>query len=66
MEDAGAQFDVVINKEGQYAIWPSGKAMASGWSLAGVCGERQTCLDYVAEHWTDMRPRSLRTSDRSQ
>ncbi|MBA1228149.1 MbtH family NRPS accessory protein [Pseudomonas viridiflava] len=60
MSDSEAQYEVVINDEGQHSLWPAGKPMAAGWSRAGMCGERQACLDYIAEHWTDMRPRSLR------
>jgi len=60
MNDAQLQFDVVINAHGQYALWPAGKPIASGWSEAGMRGERQICLDYINEHWIDMRPRSLR------
>jgi MbtH protein len=62
MSDTQPQFDVVINAQGQYSLWPAGKPMASGWSEAGMRGERQVCLDYITEHWTDMRPRSLRES----
>ncbi len=60
MNDAQQQFDVVINAQGQYSLWPAGKPMASGWSTAGMRGERQVCLDYINQHWIDMRPRSLR------
>ncbi|WP_065260063.1 MbtH family protein [Pseudomonas bananamidigenes] len=60
MNDARQQFDVVINAQGQYSLWPTDKPMASGWSAAGMRGERQVCLDYINEHWIDMRPRSLR------
>lgn len=62
MNETNPQFDVVINEQGQYSLWPEGKPMAIGWSEAGQSGERQVCLDYIAEHWTDMRPRSLRES----
>ena len=60
MSDIDAQFDVVTNEQGQYSLWPVGKPMAIGWTATGWRGERQGCLDYIAEHWTDMRPRSLR------
>ncbi|WP_323162114.1 MbtH family protein [Pseudomonas fluorescens] len=60
MNYAQQQFDVVINAQGQYSLWPAGKPMASGWNAAGMRGERQVCLDYINEHWIDMRPRSLR------
>ncbi|MDR9750408.1 MbtH family NRPS accessory protein [Pseudomonas sp. SZMC_28357] len=60
MNDTDAQFEVVTNDQGQYSLWPVGKPMPIGWTAAGWRGERQGCLDYIAEHWTDMRPRSLR------
>ncbi|UZE09370.1 MbtH family protein [Pseudomonas sp. B21-053] len=60
MNETNAQFEVVRNEEGQYSLWPVGKPTANGWTEVGQRGERQACLDYIAEHWTDMRPRSLR------
>lgn len=30
-----------------------------GWFYQGVKGAKQTCLDFIKETWTDMRPRSL-------
>lgn len=59
MNETNPQFEVVRNEEGQYSLWPLGKPMAIGWTEVGHRGERQVCLDYIAEHWTDMRPRSL-------
>ncbi|NWB26692.1 MbtH family protein [Pseudomonas gingeri] len=63
MSNEQQKFEVVINHEGQYSLWPQGKAMANGWSATGVRGERQACLDVIAERWTDMRPRSLRETE---
>ncbi|KOT89451.1 protein mbtH, partial [Streptomyces rimosus subsp. pseudoverticillatus] len=38
---------------------PAFAEIPAGWqSVYGPEG-RQACLDYVEEHWTDMRPRSL-------
>ena len=62
MSDTQHQFEVVINAQGQYSLWPVGKPMACGWSAAGMRGQRQDCLEYINQHWTDMRPRSLRES----
>ena len=53
-------FNVVINHEEQYSIWPEYMEVPNGWRLAGKKGKKQECLDYVNEHWTDMRPLSLR------
>lgn len=59
MSDTNPQSEVVRNDEGHYSVWPVGKQMANGWTEVGQRGERQACLDYIAEHWTDMRPLSL-------
>ena len=33
---------------------------ALGWNDVGKQGNKQECLDYIEEVWTDMRPLSLR------
>jgi len=53
-------YQVVINSEEQYSIWPDGREIPAGWRTAGKQGPRQECLDYINEVWTDMRPLSLR------
>ncbi len=58
----GAAYDVVINEEEQYSIWPADRPLPSGWTTVGIRGSREACLDRIAGIWTDMRPRSLRES----
>jgi MbtH protein len=53
-------YDVVMNGEEQYSIWPSHREPPNGWSLAGKRGPKAQCLTYIEEVWTDMRPLSLR------
>lgn len=54
-------YDVVVNDEESYSIWPSHKEeLPAGWRKTGKTGSKQECLDYVNEVWTDMRPKSLR------
>lgn len=57
---SGAIYDVVMNEEEQYSIWPAERPLPSGWTSVGVQGSREECLDRIAEIWTEMRPRSLR------
>ncbi|MFM9435324.1 MbtH protein [Janthinobacterium sp. CG_23.3] len=57
---AGLVYEVVVNDEGQYSIWPADKAIPLGWHLAGKRGVRESCLEYINEVWLDMRPLSLR------
>jgi MbtH protein len=53
-------YNVVLNEEEQYSIWPAGKANALGWKDAGKTGTKEECLAYIKVAWTDMRPLSLR------
>lgn len=58
-EDA-ASFDVVVNHEEQYSIWPAGRELPAGWRRTGKTGTRPECVAHIDEVWTDMRPLSLR------
>ena len=53
-------YNVVVNHEEQYSIWPDYKEIPLGWRAVGKSGQKQECLDYIDEVWTDMRPLSLR------
>jgi MbtH protein len=58
-EDDKAEYLVLINDEGQYSLWPSFIDVPRGWNPVHGADSRQSCLDYINQHWTDMRPRSL-------
>ncbi|MGP3922719.1 MbtH family protein [Streptomyces sp. 8N616] len=51
---------VVTNDEEQYSIWPAYRELPAGWQARTPATGKQACLDHIREHWTDMRPRSLR------
>jgi len=53
-------YNVVVNHEEQYSIWPADRENAKGWRNAGKTGLKKECLAYIKEVWTDMRPLSLR------
>jgi MbtH protein len=53
-------YRVVVNHEEQYSIWPDWKDIPAGWREAGKTGNKEECLSYIKEVWTDMRPLSLR------
>jgi MbtH protein len=55
-----ATFEVLINEEEQYSIWPTGKDIPPGWTPAGKRDTKEACLEYIKAVWTDMRPLSLR------
>ena len=54
------RFQVVLNDEEQYSIWPAGRDVTPGWHGTGVTGTKAECLAHIEQVWTDMRPRSLR------
>ncbi|HVD90506.1 MAG TPA: MbtH family protein [Jatrophihabitantaceae bacterium] len=58
-DDEEQAFLVLVNEEGQHSLWPGFAEVPKGWRI--VCGptDRQSCLDHVNKHWTDMRPTSL-------
>jgi MbtH protein len=55
-----AVFNVVVNHEEQYSIWPDYKEIPQGWRAVGKRGSKRECLDHIDSVWTDMRPLSLR------
>lgn len=57
---ADGTFTVLVNSEGQHSLWPDFADVPGGWDVVHGPASRSECLDYVTEHWTDMRPRSLR------
>ncbi|SCL14552.1 MbtH protein [Micromonospora nigra] len=54
------RYQVVVNDEEQYSIWPDGSEVPAGWRSTGFSGGRADCLAHIDEIWTDLRPRSLR------
>lgn len=59
-DDEDGEYQVVINDEAQYSLWRPYKPVPAGWTVVVPTGTRQDCLAYIEEHWTDMRPKSLR------
>ena len=59
-EEDKTEYQVVVNHEEQYSIWPTYKDIPGGWRAAGKTGRKHDCLAYIKDVWTDMRPLSLR------
>ena len=53
-------YNVVMNHEEQYSIWPADRENALGWTSVGKTGSKAECLAHIKEVWSDMRPLSLR------
>ncbi|KIZ16622.1 MbtH family protein [Streptomyces natalensis] len=59
-DDENASFHVLVNGEGQYAIWPTFSDLPAGWTITAGPSSRADCLEHVEQNWTDLRPASLR------
>ncbi len=59
-DDDDRTYQVVVNDEEQYSIWPTEREIPAGWRATGPSGPKAECLTYIDEVWTDMRPLSLR------
>jgi MbtH protein len=60
LDDDDRDYQVVVNDEEQYSIWLVDQTIPDGWRAVGPSGPKTTCLAYIEEVWTDMRPLSLR------
>jgi len=58
-EVADAEFLALSNEEGQFSLWPGFADVPAGWSVHLGPASRESCLTYIEENWTDMRPNSL-------
>ncbi len=59
-DDANGRFVVLVNDEEQHSLWPSFAEIPAGWRTIFGEDTREACVAYVEEHWTDLRPKSLR------
>jgi len=59
-DDSDGDFMVLVNGEEQYSLWPAFADVPAGWTAVLSNETREACLNYIEEHWTDMRPKSLR------
>ena len=59
-DDPDGRFFVLVNDEEQHSLWPSHLAVPAGWRVVHGEDDRQASLDYVEQHWTDLRPLSAR------
>jgi len=61
LDNPDGSFFVVVNDEGQHALWPELLEIPAGWTATHGPADRVSCLDHATANWTDMRPRSLVT-----
>jgi len=59
-DDDTGTFLVLVNDEDQHSLWPAFADIPAGWRKVFGEASRAESLTYVEEHWTDIRPKSLR------
>ncbi|GAB7144221.1 MbtH family protein [Mycobacterium riyadhense] len=59
-DDDNGTFFVLINDEEQHSLWPTFAEIPEGWRVVYGEAQRDACLTYIDENWTDIRPKSLR------
>ncbi|WP_368669444.1 MbtH family protein [Roseibium sp. RKSG952] len=60
VDDDRFEYMVLINDEEQHSLWPTFKAIPSGWMQVGPVGSKKDCLAYVEKAWPDITPLSVR------
>jgi MbtH protein len=65
-EDPDGTYYVLTNDEGQHSLWPEFAAVPDGWTVAYGPDSRQSCLTYIEQSWTDLRPLSLQRAARDE
>lgn len=56
-DDPQGQFLVLVNDAGQHSLWPVFASIPDGWTVVLEASSRQEALDWVEQHWTDIRPK---------
>jgi MbtH protein len=54
-EDESGDFIVLMNAEEQFSLWPAFRDPPAGWVVVRPAAKRQTCVDWIEEHSTNMR-----------
>ena len=60
MSGYSQQFQIVLNIEQQYSIWPVDQPLPDGWQPTGRAGTKAECLAFIDAVWNDMNPLSQR------
>jgi MbtH protein len=58
-ENDQGSYLALVNHEDQHSLWPADIDVPDGWRSMFGPADRRACLDYISEHWVDMRPKSL-------
>ena len=60
MSGYSQQFQVVLNTEQQFSIWPVDQPLPDGWQPTGRIGSKAQCLAFIDAAWNERNPLSQR------
>ena len=60
MDDERIEYQILVDHEEQYSLWPGFKDIPNGWQQVGPVGNKEACLAWIEEVWTDITPLSVR------
>ncbi|MEB3317555.1 MAG: MbtH family NRPS accessory protein [Cyanobacteriota bacterium] len=55
-QNLGHRYRVVMNEEGQYALWSFKLAPPAGWITIHSSNSHEDCLEFIDNNWTDILP----------
>ena len=58
-EATDGEFVALKNDEGQFSLWPTTIPVPAGWVAQTEPMPRESCLEYIEQHWRDLRPNSV-------
>lgn len=58
--DDSPSYQVLVNDDQDYSIWPADREPNPGWTSTGYRGTKAQCLAYLHEKWTAHRPLDIR------
>jgi MbtH protein len=57
-DDENQPYLVLVNDLNQHSLWPASLPSPNGWrAISGPLG-RSAAIQFVDDHWTDLRPAS--------
>ncbi|ODQ84432.1 MbtH family protein [Mycolicibacterium holsaticum] len=65
-DDDDGTFLVLVNDEDQHSLWPAFAEPPTGWRVLFGEAARTDCMAYIEQHWTDIRPLSLKAAIRAE
>lgn len=65
LDDPEGEFLALCNDEGQYSLWPAFIKVPPGWTAEYGPQSRHKCVEHIETRWTDMRPGSLISGEKT-